>query len=318
MLYVTNKDINQIELNWDELLGTIEKTTLIDEKGGTCQPEHPFVDFPDPANRIIALPAYVGGDVDATGIKWIASFPDNINHGIPRANSVTILNSTKTGVPYAIFNTTFLSIVRTASVTGTVINRYVKFRNKKLDFGIIGFGPIGQMHYKMICEKFKDYVNEVRIYDLRKIDYKFDGSIKTTFVNSWQQVYNNSDVFINATVTKERYVEGEPKNNALLANVSLRDYKIDIFDYIKDGIIVDNWEQVCRRNTDIERFHIEKNLQKKDVYTIADAIQDKVFGKINTKYFMFNPFGMSTYDIAIGEYYYRKIKEKNLGIELED
>ena len=318
MLYVTNKDVEKIKLNWDELIGTIEKTTLIDERGESSQPEHPFVDFKDPANRIIALPAYVGGEVNTAGIKWIASFPDNINHGLPRANSITILNSTKTGIPFAIFNTTLLSIVRTSSVTGSVLNRYFKYRNQKLNIGIIGFGPIGQMHYKMICEKFKEYVNEIRIYDLRKINFEFSKNIKTIVVKSWQEAYETSDVFINATVTKERYVEGKPKDGALLADVSLRDYKIEIFNYIKDGIIVDNWEQVCRRNTDIERFHIEKNLQRADVYTIADVIQDKVFGKIKTEHYMFSPFGMSTYDIAIGEYYYKKVLKNNSGIKLEE
>lgn len=318
MLYVTNKDAEKIKLNWDELIKIIEKTTMIDEAGDSSQPEHPFVDFPNPSNRIIALPAYVGGEIDTAGIKWIASFPDNINHGIPRANSITILNSTETGIPFAIFNTTLLSIVRTASVTGTVLKKYFKYRKEKLNIGIIGFGPIGQMHYEMLCNKFKEYINEIKIYDLRKIDYKLNKEIKTVFVNSWQEAYKTSDVFLNATVTKERYVEGEPKENALLLNVSLRDYKMSIFDFVKDGIIVDNWHQVCRRNTDIERFHIEKNLQEENVYTLADVIQDKVFGNIKAKCFMFNPFGMSTFDIAIGNYYYKKIKENNYGEILED
>lgn len=319
MLYVSNRETNLIKKDWNELIGEIEKTTLIDEQGMTSQPEHPFVDFPDPANRIIALPAYVGGDIDVAGIKWIASFPDNINHGLPRANSITILNSTKTGIPYAVFNSPLLSIVRTSSVSGVVLRKYFKFReNEKLNVGIIGFGPIGQMHYEMMCNLFKDQINEVKIFDIRKIDYEFNTGVKTTFVDSWQEVYESSDVFLNVTVTKERYVEGKPKDGALLLDVSLRDYKTSIFDYVKDAIIVDNWFQVCRKNTDIERFHLERNLQEEDVYTIADVIHDKVFGKIDTNCYFFSPFGMSTYDMAIGNYYYNKVKENNLGTELED
>ena len=318
MLYVTNKEAEKIKPNWDELIKTIEETTMIDEVGDSSQPEHPFVDFPNPSNRIIALPAYVGGEINTAGIKWIASFPDNINHGIPRANSVTILNSTETGIPFAIFNTTLLSIIRTASVTGTLLKKYFEYRREKLNIGIIGFGPIGQMHYQMLCDKFKEYINEIKIYDLRKINYEFNKEIETNIVSSWEEAYKTSDVFLNATVAKERYVEGEPKENALLLNVSLRDYKTNIFEFVKDGIIVDNWYQVCRRNTDIERFHLEKNLQKENVYTLADVIQNKVFGRVKSKCFMFNPFGMSTYDIAIGNYYYKKIKENNYGKILED
>ena len=319
MLYVNKEDAEKVEINWDELFQTIEETTrLMGIKGETSQPEHPFIDFKDPANRIIALPAYVGGNINTAGIKWIASFPDNINHNMPRANSVTILNSAETGVPFAIFNSTLLSIVRTSTVTGVVLNKYLKQQNKKVKIGIVGFGPIGQMQYRMMCEKFKDYIDEIKIYDLRKINFEFNKDVKSSFVNSWQETYEDADVFLNTTVTKERYVDLKPKENAILLNVSLRDYKIDIFDWIKDGIIVDDWFQVCRKNTDIERFHIEKNLQQEDVYTMLDVIEEKVFGKINAKNYMFNPFGMSTFDIAVGNYYYKKVMEKHLGCELED
>ena len=276
------------------------------------------MDFPDPANRIIALPCYVGGDIDVAGIKWIASFPDNINHGIPRANSLTILNSSKTGVPYAIINTVDLSKIRTSCVSGVVLKKYFEFRKQKLNIGIIGFGPIGQIHYKMLCEKFPEYVNEVKIFDIRKIDFEPDKNIKTTFVNSWQEAYTDADVFLNTTVTKERYVEGKPKDGSLLLDVSLRDYKLSMYEYVKNAIIVDNWFQVCRRNTDVEKFHLEYGLEEKDVFTIADVMEDKVFGKIDTNCYFFSPFGMSGYDMAVGNYYYKKIKEKGLGMELED
>ena len=92
-----------------------------------------------------------------------------------------------------------------------------------------------------MCELFKNHINEIKIYDIRKIDYEFNTGIKTSFVDSWQEAYSDADIFLNATVTKERYVEGKPKDGVLLLNVSLRDYKTEIYDYIKKGMIVDNW-----------------------------------------------------------------------------
>lgn len=318
MLYVNTKDVEKISRNWEELLGVIEDTTRVLDHKDFSQPIKPYVDFKNPADRIIAMPAYVGGNVDVAGIKWIASFPDNINHGIPRANSVTILNDAHTGVPFAIFNTTLLSIMRTASVSGVVLRKYLESQDKKVVVGICGFGPIGQMHYHMLTEYFKAHIEEIKIYDLKGVHASLDESVKTTVVSSWEEAYDNADVMFTTTVAKERYIDKKPKEHALLMNVSLRDYKMDIYEHVKDGIIVDDWEEVCRKNTDIEHMNAEKGLQKESTYTIMDVMEDKVFGKIDAYSYMFNPMGMSSYDIAIGNYYYQKMIESNTGLKLED
>jgi len=313
MLYISDKEVKKVPYNWDELLDAIEDTTRTLGSGDFCQPIKPYVDFKDPANRIIAMPAYVGGTVDVAGIKWIASFPDNINHGLPRANSVTVLNDAHTGVPFAIFNTTELSIVRTSSVTGCILREY--FKNiDKVKVGIVGFGPIGQMHYRMMVEKFADKIEEIKIYDLRDISSNFSDKVKTTLVNGWEEAYDDVDVMLTTTASKERYINKKPKDKCLLLNVSLRDYTLDVYEYVKKGIIVDNWEEVCRKNTDVEKFYLDKGLQKEDTYDILDVLDGKVFGKIDTDVYMFNPMGMSSYDIAIGSYFYKKIKENNGGL----
>lgn len=316
MLYVKGKDIENIPMNWEELLEVIEETTRTLDMKDFSQPIKPYVDFKNPIDRIIAMPAYVGGNVDVAGIKWIASFPDNINHGIPRANSVTILNDAHTGVPFAFFNTTLLSIIRTSAVSGVVLRKYLT-NKEKVKVGICGFGPIGQMHYRMLTEYFKDQIAEIKVYDLKEITYDFDSNVTTTIVSSWEEAYNDVDVMFTTTVAKERYIDLQPKEGSLLMNVSLRDYKLDIYEYVKKGIIVDDWEEVCRKNTDIEKMYEQKGLVKEDTYTIMDVMEDKVFDKISTYAYMFNPMGMSSYDIAIGSYYYKKVKEQNLGLELE-
>lgn len=44
-----------------------------------AQPIKPYLRYNNLKNRIIAMPAYAGGECDMAGIKWIASYPDNIN-----------------------------------------------------------------------------------------------------------------------------------------------------------------------------------------------------------------------------------------------
>jgi ornithine cyclodeaminase len=100
--------------------------------------------------------------------------------------------------------------------------------------------------------------------------------------------------------------------------VSLRDYKTDIFEYVKDSIIVDDWEEICREKTDIEMMHLEKGLEEKDTKSIIDMVVDNCMADYPAEVpIMFNPMGMAVFDMAVGTYYVREAQKKGVGQELE-
>lgn len=321
MLYLNERDILKIGMNWNETIDAIEETVKCMHAGDFVQPIKPYLRYRNLTNRIIALIAFVGGKINLAGIKWIASFPDNINHGIPRAHSVVILNKADTGEPLCIINTALLSIIRTASVSGLMIRYFLKARPMdNINVAIIGWGPIGRHHYKMCTEVLNDRIANIYLYDLREIDPDtITGPVKdkTTVTENWQEAYRDTDIFITCTVSKAAYVDEKPKPGSLQLNCSLRDYKVDILDHTR-AIIVDDWEEVCREKTDIEMMHIEKGLKKEDTKSITDVVCNNCLADYPAdESIMFNPMGMGVFDIATGRYYLDKAKETGIGLELE-
>ncbi len=321
MLYLNKTDLLKIGMNWNETIDAIEDAVRCLHDGDFAQPIKPYLRYREPVNRIIAMPAFVGGNVNLAGIKWIASFPGNIDNGIPRAHAVVVLNKAETGEPVCIISTALLSIIRTSSVSGLMIRFFIKARPMdNINLAIIGWGPIGQHHFKMATAILGDKINKIFLYDLRGIDKEtIDSPYKDKIVitDSWQDAYTDTDIFITCTVSKAPYIDLPPKPASLQLNCSLRDYNVSILDHTK-AIIVDDWEECCREKTDLEMMHLNRGLQEEDTKSIGDVVVNDCMADYPAEeVVMFNPMGMAIFDIATSKYYMDKAKELGIGQELE-
>ncbi|WP_214749433.1 2,3-diaminopropionate biosynthesis protein SbnB [Exiguobacterium sp. s189] len=313
MLYLNQLDIENCNIAWSECIKTIDEAINYIREDDFSQPIKPYLDFNNPQNRIIAMPARVGNDRDGiAGIKWIASFPDNLNKGIPRANSLTVLNDTDTGQVLSIINTSVISSIRTASVTGSVMKDYFgKEESTGLTGLIIGYGPIGQRHLSMISEMFSERFDRIYIYDKYRVDEeKIPENIKSKvrIVSNYEDGFELSDVVITCTTSSKGYIKTAPKKGSFHLNVSLRDYDTSMQKYF-DVIIVDLWDEVCRANTDIELMSQYNGLSKENVIEIPDV----KFIDYKNKTTFFNPMGMASFDIKIGELFYKHAKKNSIG-----
>ena len=68
--------------------------------------------------------AYLGGEYQMAGIKWIGSGPMNYKKGLPRASVTVILNDPDTKLPLAVSDGTKISVMRTGAAGGLAV-RYL-------------------------------------------------------------------------------------------------------------------------------------------------------------------------------------------------
>lgn len=103
-----------------------------------------------------------------------------------------------------------------------------------------------------------------------------------------------------------------------MLNVSLRDYQPESVSRVK-AVIVDDWQEVCRENTDVERLHVEYGLLESNVVTMCDVIcRDGLAAWADDEPVFFNPMGLAVFDIGIAGYYLREARRLGKGIVLEN
>ncbi len=320
MLFLDEAGIPETSIDWHAVIDTLQSATAVVRSGDFAQPVKPYLRYRDKKNRIIAMPAFLGGSFNSAGIKWIASFPDNIQKDIPRAHSVSILNDADTGVPYCIINTNRVSAIRTAGVSGLLVKKFLqKHPDRLLRIGISGAGPIGLQHIQMMEKIAADRISTISIFDIRDVHREEIGQNTRSiieFCGSWQQAYVHADIFITCTVAKERYIDLPPKKGSLHLNVSLRDYLPEAMTKM-DVMIVDDWEEVCRENTDIQHLHLKGLLDKNNTWSLSSQDFESLWASVDPhQTIMFNPMGMAVYDIAIAKYFFELSVQKSIPTKL--
>ena len=110
----------------------------------TFPKDSPFPNMPKPTadRRMMAMPAYLGGDFCTAGVKWYGSNIANREKGLPRSILMFTLNDPDTGAPLAHMSANLLSAYRTGAIPG-VGARHLARRDSRV-IGLLGPGVMGK------------------------------------------------------------------------------------------------------------------------------------------------------------------------------
>ncbi|GAB2602067.1 tyramine oxidase subunit B [Nitrincola alkalisediminis] len=162
----------------------------------------PFPSMPKPTadRRLMAMPAYLGGDFQTCGVKWYGSNIANREKGLPRSILMMILNDIDTGAPLAFMSANLLSAYRTGAIPG-VGARHLARKDAKV-IGLLGPGVMGKTTVSAFMAACPD-IDTIKIKGRgQKSLNDFISWLKLTFpqitniqvVDTIEEVVRNSDI----------------------------------------------------------------------------------------------------------------------------
>lgn len=321
---ITYEDIKDIGLDMPKVIDILEDMFLKQSRGEVLCPDKVILDLGEKEKgRINSMPAYVGGDVNMCGIKWIAGFPQNPRlYGIPRASAVIILNDADNGLPLAILEGTYISAMRTGAVSG-IGAKYLARPGAEV-VTVIGCSVQAKTQLLAFLAVMKN-VKEIRLYDIRREasegiqawlrNLPYDG--KTVICENPEEAVVGSDVITTVTTADEPIVKGAwLKEGSLLIHVGSFREQDDAAVLNADKIVVDDWEHVLHRGTQtvaklykagkLERSRITAELCEvvAGIKKVRESEQERIF---------LTPIGLGTEDIAVAAYVYKEAAKAGLG-----
>jgi 2,3-diaminopropionate biosynthesis protein SbnB len=325
-LYLNQADIKRTGITMAMAMDAVEEAFRLHHQGKTILPAKTVLDLDErERGRGNAMPAYVGGDYEVFGIKWISGFPKNpARHGLPRGIGLFILNDSWTGVPLAVMDCTLLSAMRTGAVTG-VGAKYLARRDARV-VAIIGAGVQARTQLQALQAALPE-LEVVRIYDVRHEaaeKYAHDMTLELDLdvrpVDSPERAVRGADVVVTVTVADEPIVrEAWMKKGSYFAAVG--SYQEEEFAVVanSDKVFVDGLEHVIHRATPVVALMVERgSLDKQRIGELGAVVCGDLPGReAPDERIFFSPIGMGTEDVCVCFKAYKLALEKGVGTRLQ-
>lgn len=325
-LYLSQDDVIAAGgLKMSETVQAIETSFRLHAAGETILPPKPVLRWGGPeteetTGRIMAMPAYLGGDLRIAGIKWIPSRPSNpARHGLPRANALIILNDPDTLLPLAVMDGTIVSAMRTGAASG-VAAKYLALPGSTV-LGMVGAGV--QMHTQaMAMRAVLPNLTEGRVFDLDPAkaeafaaEMSAELGLAIRAAGTAEEACRGADVFITATISSFPYVQADwYKPGALHCEVSFWDTPAQVLSTL-DRIVCDDYDQVAHHAVDVAfRAVRDGHIRREQVTDLGDIITGKAPGRqSNRQKILFNPIGLGIHDVCEAYRVYRAAKAQGIG-----
>lgn len=309
-----------------EIMNAVAEAYKVHSDGDFMMPADGYVKYPGKdKERIISKSGYLGGGFQSTGLKWIASFPGNLQKGMERASATLILNSMETGRPMAIMESSIISARRTAASAALGAQQLWQGKADPEAIGLVGCGLINFETLRFLLATFPS-TKQIHLLDLSQDRInQFIGQAERLAEGLEFTTAENFDALIAAapmialcTTAIVPFIQefNSPHEQTVLLHVSLRDLSADII--LNADNVVDDIEKVISNNTSLHLAETQCGHRNFVRSTIGDVLNGKAPAKDpSKKVSIYSPFGISILDLALGNFVFEEAQRQQKGTVID-
>jgi 2,3-diaminopropionate biosynthesis protein SbnB len=326
LLLLRGPDVSQLlEGRRGEVIDAVRAAYCEHQSGHSFLPHSVFVRFPGrEKERIIALPGYLGGSKEVAGVKWIASFPKNVDRGMSRASALIVLNSLDTGRPHAVLEGSLVSAARTAASAALAAD--VLHEKGEIDvLGVIGCGVINREIVRYVGA-LRRKVGSLVLYDT---DTERAGAFgrglaelgwgdRVEIAGSAQEVLRRASVISFATTAVQPTVPDLSvcRPAATILHISLRDLTPDAV--LAADNVVDDVDHVLRAQTSLHLAQQQVGHHDFVRCSLAEVLMGMQPARRNERTpVVFSPFGLGVLDLAVAQLIVDSAAKQGAGVGIQ-
>ena len=331
MLIVRHHEVRDILAGRErEVVDVVGAAYRRHDEGRSTLPQSTFLRLPagpgdpDPRDRIICLPAYLGGEDAVAGVKWIASFPGNITRGLDRASAVIVLNSLRTGHPEALIEGSLISAARTAASAALAADLLLPEPEPDgvtlIGCGVINLAILGFLRV------VRPSLTRVTLFDLHPARAAaFVNRCATvapaatvTVAGSRDQAMAAHGLLSIATTASSPYLDLDACSpNSTVLHVSLRDLVPQAI--VDSHNVVDDADHVCREGTSL---HLAEQLTGDRRFidvSLGELVRTGArLHREPGRAVVFSPFGLVVLDLAVARLVRDEALRRGDGLRVDD